>query len=98
MPAGVVKNRLDIPVSDQNAEHVGNRSRRSRPLRSSEIQLTRERNAPCRTSYSRLLPLNRARRLAGHVIDHAVDARDLVDDAGRDRSQKYAVERIEIRG
>ena len=43
------------------------------------------------------LPLDRAGRLRGHVINHAVDAFDLVDDAGRDGSDEFHVERVEIR-
>src|SRR3546814_8320721 len=41
---------------------------------------------------SLLLPLDRPRRLAGHVVDHAVDALDLVDDAGRGAAQEGVVE------
>src|SRR6266508_409835 len=44
------------------------------------------------------LPLDRARRLARHVIDHAVDAFDLVDDAGRDVADELRVEGIEVGG
>src|SRR5712671_2005398 len=43
------------------------------------------------------LPLDRARRLAGDVIHHAVDALDLVDDAGRDVADELHVEGIEVR-
>src|SRR5215813_2049225 len=38
------------------------------------------------------LPLDRAGRLRGHVVDHAVDALDLVDDAGRDVGEEFHVE------
>src|SRR6218665_3516994 len=42
-------------------------------------------------------PLDRSRRLTGHVIDHAIDALDLVDDPGRDVAQELHVVRIEVR-
>ena len=42
-------------------------------------------------------PLNRPRRLTRDVVHHAVDALDLVDDAGRGFAQKLHVEGIEIR-
>ena len=45
-----------------------------------------------------LLPLNRPRRLARHVIHHPVDALHLVDDARRGLAQKLHVELIEVRG
>src|SRR5438874_5423515 len=45
-----------------------------------------------------LLPLNRPRRLARHVIHHPVDALHLVDDPRRGGAEKTHVERIEIRG
>src|SRR5216684_7497495 len=44
------------------------------------------------------LPLDGAGRFRGHVVDHAVDALDLVDDAGRGMRQERHVELIEIRG
>src|ERR1700691_533876 len=44
------------------------------------------------------LPLDRSRWLRGHVVDDAIDAFDLVDDAGRNRAEKIHVERIEIGG
>ncbi len=45
----------------------------------------------------RSLPLNRTRRLRRHVVHHAVDALDLVDDARRDTADELHVERIEVR-
>src|SRR3982074_1505003 len=42
------------------------------------------------------LPLDRPRRLAGHVIHHAVHPLDLVDDAGGDAAQEGHVEGIEV--
>src|ERR1700722_14494945 len=44
------------------------------------------------------LPLDRAWRLACHVIDDAVDALDLVDDARCGPTEKGHVEGIEVRG
>src|SRR5262245_59597525 len=44
-----------------------------------------------------LLPLDGSRRLAGVIVDHAVDAADFVDDAGGDAAQKCRLERVEIR-
>src|SRR4051812_14572782 len=44
------------------------------------------------------LPLDRAGRLRGDVVDHAVDAFDLVDDAGGDVADEGHVERVEIGG
>src|SRR3954464_2790917 len=49
-----------------------------------------------RLTYS--LPLDRPRRLAGHVIHHAVDALDFVDDARRGRAEERHVERVKVRG
>jgi hypothetical protein len=40
------------------------------------------------------LPLDRPRRLTGHVINHAIDALHLVDDPRRHRTDKFRVERI----
>ena len=42
------------------------------------------------------LPLDRARRLACYVVDDAVDALDLVDDASRRAAEEGHVEGIEI--
>ena len=42
-----------------------------------------------------LLPLNRPERLRRDVVDHAVDAPDLVDDAGRGLAEELVVE-VEI--
>src|SRR5215211_6550373 len=53
--------------------------------------------APSAADYP-LLPLDRARRFAGHVVDHAVDALDLVDDARGHGAEEGHVEGIEIRG
>lgn len=44
-----------------------------------------------------LLPLNRSRRLRRDVIDDAIDAADLVDDARRGARQEIVVEMIAIR-
>ena len=44
-----------------------------------------------------LLPLDRPRRLRGDVVDHAVDAFHLIDDAGRHMADERHVEGIEIR-
>src|SRR5271169_88877 len=41
-------------------------------------------------------PLNRPRRLAGHVINDTVDALHLVDDAGGDAADEFHVEGIEV--
>ena len=38
--------------------------------------------------FSTSLPLNRAGRLGGDVVDHAVDAAHLVDDAPRGVAEK----------
>ena len=43
------------------------------------------------------LPLDRPRRLAGHVVHHAVDAVDLVDDARRRAAQHLVREGEEVR-
>ena len=43
-----------------------------------------------RRLYYPLLPLDRARRLAGVVVDDAVDAGDFVDDPSRDSATKRA--------
>src|SRR5690606_29128877 len=43
-----------------------------------------------------LFPLDGARRLAGHVINDAVDATDFVDDAGRGLAEEIHVELIEV--
>src|SRR4029077_19626308 len=43
------------------------------------------------------LPLDRSRRLARHVVDHAVDTLHLVDDARCDMADEPHVERIEVR-
>ena len=45
-----------------------------------------------------LLPLNRPRRLRGHVVNDAIDALHLVDDPRRHRADEFHVERIKIRG
>src|SRR4051794_3153553 len=45
-----------------------------------------------------LLPLDRARRLRGIIVDDPVDAVDLIDDAGRTAAQELGVERIDVRG
>ena len=44
------------------------------------------------------LPLDRAGRLRRHVVDDAVDALDLVDDARRGAAEEAHVEGIEVRG
>ena len=44
------------------------------------------------------LPLDRSRRLRGHIIHNPVDALDFVDDAGRDAGQEAHVEGIEVGG
>jgi hypothetical protein len=44
------------------------------------------------------LPLDRARRLARHVVNDAIDAFDLVDDARRGAAEEGHVERIEVGG
>src|SRR5262249_31769705 len=38
--------------------------------------------------HSQSFPLDRPRRLRGHVVDDAVDAAHLVDDAGRDAAEE----------
>src|SRR5205823_3291077 len=43
-----------------------------------------------------LLPLNRPRRLARHVIHHPIDALHLVDDPRRGGAEKTHVEGIEV--
>ena len=43
-------------------------------------------------------PLDRSRGLRSDVVDDAIDALDLVDDARRHRADEAHVERIEIRG
>ena len=40
------------------------------------------------------LPLDRPRRLRRNIVDHAVDALDLVDDPGRDAAQEVVGERV----
>src|SRR3546814_3092123 len=45
-----------------------------------------------------LLPLDRPRRLGGHVVDDAVDAAHLVDEAGRDAGQEIVVEGVALSG
>src|SRR5437667_11250792 len=45
-----------------------------------------------------LLPLDRARRLRRHIIDHAVDALDLVDDPRCHMRDEFHFEGIEIGG
>ena len=44
------------------------------------------------------LPLDPPRRLSGHVVDHPIDALDLVDDPGRSAGQKTHVVAIEVGG
>src|SRR5262245_48784719 len=44
--------------------------------------------------YGSSLPLDGARRLGGYVVDHAVDALDLVDDAGGRAPQHLVRERV----
>ena len=44
------------------------------------------------------LPLDRPGRLAGHVIHHAVDAADFVDDARRHPRQERMLERVIVGG
>src|SRR5262249_25216339 len=41
-------------------------------------------------------PLDRAGRLRGHVVHHAVHPLDLVDDAGRDVAEELHVEAVEV--
>src|SRR3954451_19926829 len=48
----------------------------------------------CRSS----LPLDRPGRLAGEVVDDAVDALDLVDDAGGDAAKEGRLEGVEVGG
>ena len=48
--------------------------------------------------HSPSLPLDRPRRLRGHVIDHAVDAAHLVDDPRRDAGQEIHREGEEVGG
>src|SRR5262245_32095952 len=50
------------------------------------------------TGQRSLLPLDRARGLARHVVDHAVDSLDLVDDAGGDMADELHVEGVEVGG
>src|SRR3954469_21426964 len=45
-----------------------------------------------------LLPLNRPRRLARHVVHHPVHALHLVDDAGGGLAEKLHVELVKVRG
>jgi hypothetical protein len=45
-----------------------------------------------------LLPLNRPRRLRRNVVDNAVDAADLVDDARRGTGQQLVREPAPVRG
>lgn len=45
-----------------------------------------------------LLPLNHPRRLARHIIHHAVDALDFVDDAGGGAAEEFHVKGIEVGG
>src|SRR5437879_1566718 len=52
---------------------------------------------PFRASWTPSLPLDRPRRLARNIVHHAVDALDLVDDAGRDVADEFHVEGIEVR-
>ena len=43
------------------------------------------------------LPLDRSGGLRGHVVDDAVDASDLVDDAGRDVAEEFVAEGVVVR-
>src|SRR5262249_41063034 len=52
----------------------------------------------CDGRVNALLPLDRPRRLAGHVVDHPVDALHLVDDARGGLAQKLHVELVEVGG
>src|SRR6476646_1128333 len=45
-----------------------------------------------------LFPLDRTRRLGGVIVDHAIDAVDLIHDAGRDAAQEFGVEWIDVGG
>src|SRR3954447_7847689 len=97
MSCGVFPNRRTKPrlewriASDtaRLAALVASRPWTSTPMPISVMQRTRA---------IALLPLDRAGRLAGDVIDHAVDALDLVDDAGGDIADELHLEGIEVRG
>ncbi len=43
-------------------------------------------------------PLDRARRLRRHVVDDAIDALDLIDDAGRGAAEEGHVVGVEVGG
>ena len=51
-----------------------------------------------RTAGAGSFPLNRARWLGRHVIDHAVDTLDLIDDAGGGAAEEVHVEGEEVGG
>src|SRR6476659_7028295 len=49
-------------------------------------------------AFTRSLPLDRRRRLAGDVVDDAVDPGDLVDDAVGDAAEELVGERAPVGG
>jgi 2-hydroxycyclohexanecarboxyl-CoA dehydrogenase len=53
---------------------------------------------PIKSLCHQRIPLDRARRFGGHVVDDAVDAADLVDDAGRAFAEDVPRELEEVRG
>src|SRR3984885_7096797 len=67
-------------------------------LSSAHITLEHSKTADTRLFYSPSLPLDRAGRLACHVVDDAIDALDFVDDARRCAAEEGHVEGIEVGG
>lgn len=66
--------------------------RRHHYLSSTHITLEHSKTADSRHFLSPSFPLDRARRLRRYVVDHAVDALDLVDDAGRGFAEELHIE------
>src|ERR1041384_859549 len=91
LPSRRTKPRLEWRIASDTARLaalVASRPWTSTPMPISVMQRTRA------IGFT-LLPLDGAGRLAGHVVDHAVDALDLVDDAGGDVADELHVERVE---
>src|ERR1700740_2332110 len=53
---------------------------------------------PHTVTHAPSLPLDRPRRFRGDVVDHAVDAAHLVDDAGRHLAQEFMGKRVVVGG